>query len=98
VGVLLASMDRSSNNSTCTSQTEDEENKPPFHEREKRSSKHHSQDSVEILPDLNEKAQNFVNPEETEEEQAKLAARRIWVEDSSFQEDMERVAEWLGAR
>lgn len=98
VGVLLAAMDRSSNNSTCTSQTEDEENKPPFHEREKRSSKHHQQDSVEILPDLNEKAENFVNPEETEEEQAKLAARRIWVEDSSFQEDMERVAEWLGAR
>jgi hypothetical protein len=35
---------------------------------------------------------------DTEEKNAKVAARRIWVEDKTFIKDMERVAEWLGSR
>jgi hypothetical protein len=54
--------------------------------------------SIEILTDPSNQDKPFVDADENEEETFKLAARRIWIEDSSFHEDMERVAEWLGTR
>lgn len=54
--------------------------------------------SIEMLNESSDKGKPFASTEESEEEETKLAARRIWIEDTSFHEDMERVAEWLGTR
>ncbi|KAI8576803.1 hypothetical protein K450DRAFT_255046 [Umbelopsis ramanniana AG] len=51
------------------------------------------ENSIGMLNETSDK--QFVSTEESEED-IKVAARRIWIEDTSFHEDMERVAEWLG--
>ncbi|KAJ2959684.1 hypothetical protein NQZ79_g4873 [Umbelopsis isabellina] len=66
---------------------------------------------VASINNLKHAIEDLPSPEETvsevseesddkdaEEKNAKLAARRIWVEDETFLKDMERVAEWLGSR
>jgi hypothetical protein len=54
--------------------------------------------SIEMLNETTDKDKQFASMEECEVEEIKVAARRIWIEDTSFHDDMERVAEWLGTR
>lgn len=99
VGVILSSVDEqlsSTDSSFVTSQHEVQD--LPTHCERNNIITAQQKVSIEIIPDANDRDEEFMDPEENEEEKSKLAARRIWVEDSSFQENMDRVAEWLGSR